>query len=280
MLVFATMFAGGQVAPMRVVVPNTKEDVQAMPAALPVIAANPAEALPPPRPKLPGELPAKPPKVICSGDQLTITAENSTLESILVQVRGCSGAHFEIPEGAAKVRTYEQLGPGPMRTILDELLSGTDFNYVLESSPTNPAKLETVLLTARVKEGPPGLGGPAGPGSSTDVAMTPARRNWTHMQKFDKPDPAAAEDNAASAAETTAAIAAPPAAPATPSETPDPNSAQAAVPDNTAVAPPITDPANVEDRISSMQQMFDQRKQMIEKQSTPPGQNPAPSPNN
>ncbi|HEY1984710.1 MAG TPA: hypothetical protein VGG85_04830 [Terracidiphilus sp.] len=280
---FTTGLVGAQVAPMRVVVPETKEDMQTKPVSLPTtIIAAPVEApLPPPRPKLPVDLPAKAAKVTCSGNQLTISAENSTLESILVQVRGCSGAHIEIPDGAAKVRTYEQLGPGPMRSVLDALLSGTEFNYVLESSDTDPAKLQNVLLTVRAKDGPAGPGGPAGSagpdGRPSDLAMTPARRAWTHMQKFDKPDPQASEENAAAAPETPAASASPA---ATPTDATDANSTQAAAaPDNTPIAAPIADPAKVEDRISSMQQMFDQRRQMIEKQGPPAGQS-TPAPNN
>jgi hypothetical protein len=289
--VFSTALAGGQTAaaPMKAAVPATKAVAPAAKVAAPLKSAGAPvtttvaveTAAAPAWPRNPVDLPPKPPRVICSGDQLTITAENSTLDSILVMVRGCSGARVEIPEGAARVRSYEQLGPGPMRKVLDSLLSGTEFNYVLQSSDANPQKLEAVLLTARLKDGPAGPGGSTGPGVSAEIAMTPARRAWTHMQKFDKPDPVPSDDSAvnssdASPASESAAAASAEAADATPAPTVSPENIPTFPADSIANA----DPSKVENRITSMQQMFDQRRQMMEKQNAGSGQSPAPAPNN
>jgi hypothetical protein len=283
--VFSIALAGAQTAPLRTAVPSAKIVAPAAKAAMPVkttdapvtttVAAETVAA--PEWPKNPVDLPPRPPRVICSGDQLTITAENSTLDSILVLVRGCSGARVEIPEGAARVRSYEQLGPGPMRKVLDALLSGTDFNYVLESSDANPQKLEAVLLTARAKDGAAGTGGSASSASpSTEIAMTPARRAWTHMQKFDKPDPAPTDDSTASSNDPS--IAKEVADGAEASATPPINPENIPTFPNQSVA--NADPSKVEERITSMQQMFGQRRQMMEKQNPASGQNAAPAPNN
>jgi len=260
--------------------------------------ADPAEAAaapaPPPPPARPAEMPPKPPKVACQGDTLTISADNSTLESILALVRGCTGAKMDVPEGAGKIRSFEQLGPGPVRKVLDELLSGTQYNYVIQSSDQNPAKVETVLLTMRTG------GGPGGASSnsdvvSTDIPATAGRRAWAHMQKFDKPDPNSETDlNAQAAAEAafggdaSAPVPAEPAADAGAAQ----NAAPAAATDDASAATaanapppapalgitPSTDAkAAVQDRINSMQQMFDQRRQMMQKQNTAAGQNTGPS---
>ena len=156
-------------------------------AAADEAAAVPAPVPAPVVPKRPADMPPKLPKVTCQGDLITISADNSALDAILAAVKGCTGAKIDIPEGASRVRSFEELGPGPVREVLDELLSGTQYNYVIQSSEANPAKVETVLLSMRGADGDkPG----ANPNAiSADLPMTPGRRAWQHMQKFDKPDP-------------------------------------------------------------------------------------------
>jgi hypothetical protein len=166
---------------------------------------------------------------------------------------------------------------------------------VIQSSDENPAKVETVLLTMRTG------GGPGGASSnsevvSTDIPATAGRRAWAHMQKFDKPDPNSETDlNAQAAAEASFggdANAAPaPAEPAaaagaaqgaSPGSAPDDASAATAAnapppPPALGISPSTDAKSAVQDRINSMQQMFDQRRQMMQKQNAAPGQNTGPS---
>ncbi len=200
---------------------------------------------------------------------------------ILAAVKGCTGAKIEIPEGAVHVRSFEELGPGPARVVLDKLLSGTPYNYVILSSEANPLKVETVLMSMRNSDtDKPGASIPA------DLPATAGRRLWQHMQKFDKPDPSTVNEDgtvdvdAAAAAEREGSL---------PGQVADPNAAQPSAnaaapgaPDSSAsavaatppVAPPVVNPgsnadpaAAVQDRISQMQQMFNQRQQMLKTQN-------------
>jgi hypothetical protein len=254
-------------------------------------ALNAAEVQPAPAavapalefPKRPAELPPKPPKVTCRGDQITISADNSTLDAILFAVRGCTGAKIDVPGDASRVRSFEELGPGPVREVLDELLSGTPYNYVIQSSEANPLKVETVLLSMRTNDaGKPGSNSNSN-AISTDIPMTPGRRAWQKMQKFDKPDPSTLNgddtpveaDAASPADEAIAAAASNPADPSAASASDGaPVEAAAAPAPPTPVAPPIVDPNSnadpskaMQDRITQMQQMFAQRQQMIQKQN-------------
>jgi hypothetical protein len=250
------------------------------------VAPEPAAAPAPVYPKRPAELPPKPPKVTCHGDQITISADNSTLDAILAAVRGCTGAKIDTPAGAAEVRSFEELGPGPVREVLDDLLSGTPYNYVIQSSEANPLKVEQVMLSMRTKDGDkPGSGSSSG-AISTDIPMTAGRRAWKLMQKFDKPDPSTLNgdtpaqadadspaDEAATAADSNGASSNAGASTEAAATTPPP-----AV---TPVAPPIVDsnsggdPAKVvQDRIAAMQQMFNQRQQMIKSQNQTQGAPP------
>ena len=98
-------------------------------------------------PRTPAEMPPKPPKVTCSGDMLTISAQNSTLAAVMNAVGDCSGAEIVLPEGAAGLRMYAELGPGRIRAVVAELLNSTDFNYVIAGSPSDPQSVLTVLLS-------------------------------------------------------------------------------------------------------------------------------------
>jgi len=270
--------------------PNTTNTTKAANAPAQVNAADAAPAEPAVAPvvefpKRPAELPPKPPKVTCHGDQITISADNSTLDAILFAVKGCTGAKIDVPGDASRVRSYEELGPGPVREVLDQLLSGTPYNYVIQSSEANPLKVETVMLSMRTEGGGDGKSGSNPNAISTDIPLTPGRRAWQKMQKFDKPDASTLNSDGVQV-ESDVATPAEAAAAAT-STNGDPNEASAdtaaetaanAAPPATPVAPPIVDPNSsgdpgkaVQDRIAQMQQMFAQRQQMMQKQNQSQG---------
>lgn len=264
-------------------------------AGSPDAAVTPAEAAAPvpEQPKRPAELPPKPPKVTCQGNQLTISADNSTLDAILAMVKGCTGARIDMPEGAGRIRSFEELGPGPAREVLDQLLSGTPYNYVILSSEANPLKVEQVMLTSRADDN----GKPNTNAISNDIPMTAGRRAWQKMQKFDKPDPSTlnadgtqVESDVASPAEEAAANAAaqPADSNAAPANSSEPAPVETAAAPSAAASTPVaapnldpntsSDPSKaVEDRIAQMQQMFNQRQQMIQKQNQNQSQGAAPN---
>jgi hypothetical protein len=239
--------------------------------------------------------PPKAPKVTCVGDQLTISADNSTLGGVLAAVHTCTGAKVDIPDGAAESRVFEELGPGPARQVLESLLSGTDFNYVIGSSDADPQKVETVLLMMRTTDDAPASEG-------GDRTMTPARRLWLQaLQKRrasapsgdesgpaaeETPDIPAADDAAAAPADSGKANG----TQTPPADTPPPAADMLAPSVDSVAAPaPIADSSSganpalgsdksTEERISDMQQMFQQRRQMNQNQNPSQNPNPAPTP--
>jgi hypothetical protein len=94
------------------------------------------------------QVPEVAPHVHYEGGELTIEAHNSTLSDILKAVRQQTGAEFEIPPNASE-RVVADLGPGPARDVLAELLNGTHFNYVMVGSVTDPTVVQSILLTPR-----------------------------------------------------------------------------------------------------------------------------------
>ena len=102
-----------------------------------------------PVPQLPlDSTPAVAPQVSYQSGQLTILAPNSNLGDILRAVRKQTGAEMEIPANANE-RVVTQLGPGPAREVIAELLNGSRFNYVLLGSPGDSNVLTRVVLVPK-----------------------------------------------------------------------------------------------------------------------------------
>jgi len=137
--------------------------------AQPVVQPAPPE--PPPTPE---HMPATPPQVTMSGGQLSIVAENSTLGDVLSAVRNLTGAGLEVPNAANSERVVVHLGPGNPQDVLQDLFSGSKFNYIILGSPDNSAAIQKIILTARVggKLGP-GPGNPNNAGNDEVIVNNP-----------------------------------------------------------------------------------------------------------
>jgi hypothetical protein len=114
-------------------------------------AQNPAIPAYQPAPLSPvplDQVPAVAPKVNYKDGELTIVAHNSTLVDVLKAVRQQTGAELEIPSNATE-RVIADLGPGPARQVLADLLNGTHFNYVMVGSSTDPSAVQSIFLTPK-----------------------------------------------------------------------------------------------------------------------------------
>ncbi len=93
------------------------------------------------------------------GGKLRIDALDSTLKAVLTRVAALTGMKIEIPDGASAERLpLVQLGPGPAREILGSLLYGSDFDYLIQASVTDPDGIQSVLLVPHEKKGGAGSG--------------------------------------------------------------------------------------------------------------------------
>jgi len=109
-------------------------------------ADPPALQTPPPPPTLEQSPPA-PPQVTYSNGQLTIISQNATLSQVLRSVQLQTGAYVEMPAGAASERVTGQLGPGRPCDVLNSLLNGSKFNYIILGVNGNPGAVQKVILT-------------------------------------------------------------------------------------------------------------------------------------
>ena len=238
-------------------------------------SAESASSASAPLPAILTQMATKPPKVACSGNQLTISADNSTILSVLEAVHLCTGVRIEIPEGSSDSRTYEELGPGPAREVLDLLLRGTEFDYLIGSSMADSEKIETVVLTLRGKDGSAASAASQDPGlGHRRVQTRESNQQGTRPSDAGRmltsvaPNPSLIEEEAAPLGENTAGDVAQAAAPAPAESVIVPPANSSAAPSDAAQNP---DPAKaMDDRITSMQQLFEQRRQMTGNQPSTP----------
>jgi hypothetical protein len=249
--------------------PNKKSAGRALKeaAVAPVVASVPlpAEVLPPPPipPLTPEQMPPNPPEVSWDGEQLTIKSDNSTLADILAAVRTRTGANIDLPEGGASERVAARLGPGPAREVLSSLLSGSDFDYIIQASDVDPLGIQSIFLTPRINTS-------TGAGSTRAAGLATQPRPDEYYRAAES-NPVPVETAAGSQSPATDAKAA---SSDTPSAGSDPLPVQADL--TPAPVTPDSDtnqPKTPEQRIQDMQNLFQQRRQMME-------QTPKPQPEN
>ena len=114
-------------------------------------AAPVAEAVPTPPPPPPTleQSPPTAPRVGLQNGELTIDAPNSTLAQVLRAVQARTGASIDIPSSAGNERVVAQLGPGLPRDVLNTLLNGSKFDYVILGIAGDPGGIQKVILTPR-----------------------------------------------------------------------------------------------------------------------------------
>jgi hypothetical protein len=196
--------------------------------------------------------------------QLTIVAENSKLGDILAAVSERMGADIELPASVSDERIWVRLGPGPARRVLAALLGGTDLDYIIQASGTDPDGIQSVLLTPRTKAAVAAVVAPGRPAISAGQARGTNRKN---IQPNHGPVEASGRENSTE--------------PATPVEVPTAGNPPAPTEQQPAQAElqpsPDTQDADAdksaaktsEQMIQKLQNMYQQRKQMQQDRKPP-----------
>ncbi|HEX6466171.1 MAG TPA: hypothetical protein VFZ99_02635 [Terriglobales bacterium] len=96
----------------------------------------------------PSEMPPSPPRLSFAGGALTVVANNSTLTDVLKAISNITGAKIEGLNGAGD-RVYGQFGPAPPRAVLDTLLEGSHYDFIILSAVDNPQSVQQVILSPR-----------------------------------------------------------------------------------------------------------------------------------
>jgi len=78
---------------------------------------------------------------------LRIDAENVTFLETMKAVSVRTGAEVQFPVGALRDNIFVHLGPGKPRDVIDQLLKGSPFDYLVLSSDSQPDEITRVILT-------------------------------------------------------------------------------------------------------------------------------------
>jgi hypothetical protein len=203
------------------------------------------------------------------GGQLSVNATSVSLADVLFAVRSATGADIDIPMNASSERVTAQLGPGPARKILSDLLAWSSFDYIIQGSDDDPLAIQSITLMVRTKS--------AGPGSNGAVTASTVPR--AGLPTRPEPDGSAAPIAAPTAAAEVAAAVDPrpdqPAAPAA-DNSDAPSNLQP------KVQSPVSQPwgsggasasgKSPSDMIQELQQMYQQRRMLQEQQNQGAGQ--------
>lgn len=100
------------------------------------------------------EAPKVPLEVTFRDGLLSIVANKATLSEVLYAVQQRTGADISIPAGAEQERVVAEFEPGPAPEVLARLLNGSRFNFLILSSPTDPQRLDRVVLSPRDEGNP------------------------------------------------------------------------------------------------------------------------------
>jgi AMIN domain len=97
--------------------------------------------------------PAKPVLVQYANGQLEIHAHDAPLYDVLAMIHQQTGAEITIPPFTRDEHVVGDFGPASASEVLAQLLNGTNMNFVVVASPTDPNALRNVVLSLRPEGG-------------------------------------------------------------------------------------------------------------------------------
>lgn len=94
-------------------------------------------------------LASTPLEVTFHNGMLFIHANKASLSEVLFAVHQRTGADIDIAAGAEQEKVVADIGPAPAPEVLNQLLNGSRFNFLIVSAPNNPNSVDRVILTMR-----------------------------------------------------------------------------------------------------------------------------------
>jgi hypothetical protein len=91
----------------------------------------------------------RPLEVWFSHGLLKIHANKATLSEVLTAVQQRTGADISQTAGTEQEKVVVDLGPAPAPQVLDQLLHGSRFNFLILSAANDPNQLDRLILTPR-----------------------------------------------------------------------------------------------------------------------------------
>jgi hypothetical protein len=90
--------------------------------------------------------PANPPRISYANGELTVVADNSSMTDIMSGIERATGARLEGSQPDTE-RVFGQFGPASPRDVLDSLLSGSRYDFILVGAIDDPGGVKTIMLS-------------------------------------------------------------------------------------------------------------------------------------
>jgi hypothetical protein len=134
--------------------------------------------------------PANPPRISYANGELTVVANNSSLTDIMSGIERATGARLEGSQPDTE-RVFGQFGPGSPRDVLDSLLSGSRYDFILVGAIDDPGGVKTIMLSPH--------GSSAAGGSVAQNQPMPTRPNITENPDDDNDEGVATQQSVSEA---------------------------------------------------------------------------------
>ncbi|HEV2991470.1 MAG TPA: hypothetical protein VG759_23750 [Candidatus Angelobacter sp.] len=115
--------------------------IQPAPPAQDLTQNTPAQQLPP------SQMPPSSPRISYAGGFLTVVASNATLDEVLVGIGKAIGANIQGIQAQAPERVFGQFGPASPCQVLDSLLVGSRYDFILVGSPGRVGAVREIILS-------------------------------------------------------------------------------------------------------------------------------------
>lgn len=118
----------------------------ATPAGLSGVTAATGDGIEPLHPEAGEEL-----KITYAHEMLGIVAHGCRFADVLNAIARQTGVSVEFPSGSAQERIFFESSPAPIHDVLQSLLDGAEFNYIILWSKTDTKQLARIVLSHRTR---------------------------------------------------------------------------------------------------------------------------------
>jgi hypothetical protein len=90
--------------------------------------------------------PPNPPRISYANGELTVVADNASMADVMTGIERATGARLEGTQPESE-RVFGQFGPGSPRDVLNSLLSGSRYDFILVGAIDDPGAVQTIMLS-------------------------------------------------------------------------------------------------------------------------------------
>lgn len=97
----------------------------------------------------PAQMPPSPPRIVYAGGKLTVVANNAMLDDVLAGIGKAIGADVQGMQPRGTERVFGQFGPAVPSQVIDLLLTGSQYDFVLVGSAGNFGSVREIILSRK-----------------------------------------------------------------------------------------------------------------------------------